>query len=121
MINETIKDVVEVVSSDEWPSYYVVTDEAIYEYTGQTFLKRNEVPDGKSVEEVSEARAERVAELRGDGETSAIILERGDAIVFDLVFDPFGATVTSSPKVRYCSAEDIQAWVNDLDVMSLDN
>jgi hypothetical protein len=120
MKGEKLRDVIEVTAEPPgWPTYYVVTDSGLYEYTGQTFEKRNTSPEGHSVEAISECFNRVILEVRGDGESAVILLDSLDMIVFDLAPDPFGPEPQSWPTVRFCSAAAGRSWKDEYDEMNL--
>ena len=85
MKGEKLRDVIEVrVEPPGWPTYYVVTDSSIHEYTGQTFERRSIRPEGHSVHGISKCLNREIVEVRGDGESAVILMDTMDMIVFDL-------------------------------------
>jgi hypothetical protein len=120
MKSETLRDVIKVEAGlPVWPSYYVVTNAGLYEYTGQTFQRRNEIPEGQSVPGLSECFNKVIQEVRGDGESAVILLDSRDVVVFDLQPNPFGSEHESWPTVRCFSAASASSWAHEYEEMDL--
>ena len=121
MKGEKLKDVIEVEAKPPgWPSYYIVTDSDVYEYTGRAFVKRNSIPpQGHSVQALSACLNHAIKEVRGDGESAVILLDSMDLIVFDLMHDLSGPEPQSWPRVRCCSAATGLSWKDEYEEMDL--
>ena len=120
MKGERFRGVIEVASvPPKWPSHYVVTDGGVYEYTWQQFGKRAVAPEGRPVQGLDEAVNMTIREVRGDGESAAILLDDGDMIVFDLVLDPFGHEINSWPTVSFSRGAECATWKDEYDQMDL--
>ena len=117
---ERLLDVIEVAAQPpDWPSHYVLTEAGVYEYTGEAFARRDTIPKGRSVQTLAEGFKRVVQEARGDGESAVILLDSGDAIVFDLQHDPFGPEVQTWPCVRLCPAAEFRSWKDEYEEMDL--
>jgi hypothetical protein len=111
MRGERFREVIEVPAEPhDWPSYYVITDQGIYEYTGQVFTARTKAPEGLSVPGLTEGFDKVINEVRGDGETAVLLLDSMDMIVFGLKHDPFGSEFRSWPTVTFSPAASSNAW-----------
>lgn len=120
MKGEKLRDLIEVITEPSgWPTYYVVTDSGLYEYTGQTFEKRNTFPEGRSVETMHDSFNKVILEVRGDGESAVILLDSMDMIVFDLAHKLLGNDVQTWPTVRLCSAAEGRSWKDEYEEMDI--
>ncbi len=120
MKGERFRGVIEeAVEPPRWPSHFVVTDGGVYEYTGQQFAKRVAAPEGRLVQGLDEAVNIAIREIRGDGESAAILLESGDIIVIGLVLDPFGSEIQSWPTVSFSHGAEAASWKEERDRMDL--
>ena len=120
MKGEKLRDVIEVEAEPpEWPSYYVLTDAGVYQYTGQFFVKQATAPKGRPVQGLNEGLQKVIREVRGDGESAAILLDSMDVIVFDLEQDPFGSELRSWPVVKFCPAAKAISWKEEYEQMDL--
>ncbi len=118
MKGDKFKAVVTVKTRQKgWPDFYVKTDRAIYEYTGQAFLERRSHPKSRDVSAPTSYRDKTIQDVRSDGESAVILLEGGDKVIFDLVHDPFGPTIQTSSAVRFQSYRESRSWQEEFDEM----
>jgi len=120
MKGEIFREVIEVPAKPpEWPAHYVITDEGVYEYTGQYFDKLMTVPDGHPVKGLVKGVNKVIREVRGNGETAAILLDSMDMIVFELSHDIFGTDIESWPVVRFSHVAESASWKEEYNQMDL--
>jgi hypothetical protein len=118
MKGEKINGIVAVSTKEEgWPIYFLVTDCAVYEYMGQTFLERDNCMSGHDVFLPNSYGKKAIKDVRSDGESVVILLEDGDKVIFELDHDPFGSCIKSYSTVRFQSSEESLSWQSEFDEM----
>ena len=105
------------VQSDDWATFYVVTDNHCYEYTGQSFIASPLPATAATLELPSDYAGTTIEDVRGDGESAVLRLDNGGLIVFELGHDPFGGQVESYPRVRFVSRDEAKTWQSEYDDM----
>lgn len=124
MLNETIVDIIEVAPSRPfeengtwaWPSHYVVTSKATYEYNSDYFHRTSHPLESTSVFP-PEVKKGKIIKVLGDSESTTLILDNGGMIDFFLEHDIFGPDpiFLSWPSVEMLTAEDYKAWKEEID------
>jgi hypothetical protein len=115
--NESLIEVKRCERKGDWPSYYVITNDAAYEYAGASFVRTSVPTAAGAVQLPSGYSGTQIKDVRGDGESAIIQLLSGAMIAFELVHDITGPSIQSYPSIRFVEARDAQTWLDEYEAM----